>query len=170
MRKHIATFAVAALAITTGAFAHDAYRLRVLDAQKQIERDHTIQIALSDDVKVMPVGIVDAKGPMRRVAVTIADLRAMKASPAIGVMLNSPIYTDDRDRQRLDDAPVARPFGNIDCRNGRAQWLGLDFATSTDGPAVHSQRFRRPNTVTDLPDLLQPAALHAVCSVKAHEA
>lgn len=165
MRKHLAALAITGLCAATGAFAHDAYRLRVLDAEKEVERRHTVQVSLGEGVKVMPVTVLEAKGDLRRVGMTIADFRARQAAPATRLLVDDAVYGQDEARKRMETAPVVRVAGVVDCGTTKAKWTALEYAKDMTKNASFASPSSDPQGMRFLPKVVPQSALHEICSL-----
>lgn len=163
MKKHLAMLAVVGLCGATGAFAHDAYRLRVLDAQKQIEREHTVQVSPDGTMKVMPITVLESKGNLRRIGMTIADLRAMRAAPATSLLMNDAVYGKQETKERTETAPVVRISGIVDCGTGSAKWTALEYAKGMTENASFVNRTRNPEETSFLPKSIAESPLRDIC-------
>lgn len=148
----------------SAALANDVVGLRLLDRHKQAEAFSTSTVVLGDDLKPMPVAVISKEGPIRDVGVVIMDMRAVYEAPFMSKLMPPEIYAEHKAKKLLEEHPVIRIAGSIDCRTGVAVWKSLDYADTTTSKAQSSTNFKDPSKNGNLPSRIDDAARVAICS------
>ena len=157
-------------ASASAALANDVVGLRLLDQQKQTEAFSTSTVVLGNDLKPMPVAVISKTGPMRDVGVVIMDMRAVYEAPFMSRLLPPEIHADRKAERLLEEHPVIRIAGSVDCRTGAALWKSLDYADTTTSKAESRTNFKDPSNNGNLPSRIDDAARVAICATTPAEA
>lgn len=166
MSNGLITLAFTGMAIAIGTFANDAIKLRILDADKFLERDHTVQIAMADHIKVMPVTVLQERGNMRRIATTIVDMRSRYHAPAISMVVGSATLDEPDVRRKLRKAPVYRMMGIMNCSSRRVDWRAMEYAPSMISRPKYSSDLQDAHFHGKFPSQVSAGAAEQICNLK----
>jgi hypothetical protein len=163
--KALIAFTTAALAISTAGFAHDAASMRDLDIEKGIEAGSLVTMRVGTDVVPHQFSVVEARGSMRHVAMTVADQRLYRHSPALGVFVPKLFRGNPEMDRRIDQHPVIRMEAIVDCLTRSVTWKGIGYADAMVGPNAIYTPFRSQPRSDTLPRSLDRKSTDSLCDL-----
>lgn len=161
----ILAFTTAALAVSTAAFASDSVSMRDLDIEKGIEAGSLVTMRVGTDVVPHQFSVVEIRGSRRHVAMTVADQRLYRNSPALGLFVPKLFRGNPEMDRRIDQHPVIRMEAIVDCLTRSITWKGIGYADAMVGPSAIYSPFEAQPSPGTYPNRLDPKRADALCDL-----